>query len=109
MRENLIPEALRAQLLEQGARGRQEHADDFKPLVRLFVPDSNACWLLAELDPDDPDLAYGLCDPGLGTPRLDYVRLSDLIRLAGDSIELDEEFASGQLSRLYLGEDLCGG
>jgi hypothetical protein len=53
------------------------------PVVKLFTPDANATWLLVELDPEDPDLAYALCDPGLGEPELGYVRLSELESLRG--------------------------
>jgi len=56
---------------------------DFPPVVKLFTPDANATWLLSELDPDDPDLAFGLCDLGLGSPELGYVRLSELASVRG--------------------------
>ena len=39
--------------------------------------------LLAELDPDDPDLAFGLCDPGLGSPELGSVRISEIEAVRG--------------------------
>lgn len=32
---------------------------DFKPAVKLFPSDANATWLLSEIDPDYPDLAFG--------------------------------------------------
>jgi hypothetical protein len=53
------------------------------PVVKLFTPDANATWLLVELDPSDTDLAFGLCDLGLGEPELGYVRLSELAALRG--------------------------
>jgi hypothetical protein len=47
------------------------------PLVKLFG--GAACtWLISEMDPDQPDLMFGLCDLGFGTPELGYVRLSEL-------------------------------
>ena len=52
-------------------------------MVKLFTPDAGATWLLSELDPDDEDLAFGLCDLGLGEPELGYVRLSELAALRG--------------------------
>jgi hypothetical protein len=43
------------------------HSDiDFKPVVKLFTPDAQCTWLLTELGLDD--IAYGLCDLGMGTP-----------------------------------------
>jgi len=33
---------------------------DFLPVVKLFTPDAQCTWLLSELDPDDPDIAFGI-------------------------------------------------
>ena len=38
-----------------------------------FTPDAGATWLLTEIDPDDHDHAFGLCDLGQGFPELGYV------------------------------------
>ncbi len=101
---DLIPSELRARLLANGARTASDEAHDPHPLVRLFTPGANASWLLTELDPDDPDLAYGLCDVGLGAPRLDYVRLSQLAAIAGDAIERDPAFVARQPLSAYVDE-----
>jgi hypothetical protein len=37
---------------------------DHPPIVKLFTPDGGATWLLSEVDPDDPDRLFGLCDLG---------------------------------------------
>lgn len=34
---------------------------DHPPVVKLFTPDAGATWLLSELDPEDNDIAFGLC------------------------------------------------
>jgi hypothetical protein len=58
-------------LLAQGQRNAgRERTEDFKPIVKLFCPWGGATWLLSELDPDDHDLAFGLCDLGMGFPEL---------------------------------------
>lgn len=49
---------------------------DFKPVVKLFSPYSNATWLLTEMDEDER--LFGLCDLGMGHPELGYVMLSEL-------------------------------
>jgi hypothetical protein len=70
---------------------------DPAPVVKLFTPDANATWLLTEIDPDDEDLAFGLCDLGLGLPELGYVRLSELAAVRGRlglPIEVDLHFES---------------
>ena len=43
---------------------------DFLPVVKLFTPDAGCTWPLPELDPEDPDIAFGLCDLGIGCPEL---------------------------------------
>ena len=60
---------------------RQDQCLDFEPVVKLFTPDGNATWLLTELNPDI-DLAFGLCDLGLGEPELGYVSYVSLLELA---------------------------
>jgi len=56
---------------------------DPSPVVKLFTPDAGATWLLTELDPIDPDLAFGLCDLGLGYPELGYVRVPEIASVRG--------------------------
>ncbi|TIV37049.1 MAG: DUF2958 domain-containing protein [Mesorhizobium sp.] len=56
---------------------------DFVPVVKLFTPDAGATWLLTEIDPDDRDIAFGLCDLGLGCPEIGSVSLSELSSLRG--------------------------
>ena len=54
---------------EMLANGRENHDRqeqglepvDFRPVVKLFTPDANCTWLLTELDPEDPDIAFSLC------------------------------------------------
>lgn len=54
-----------------------------RPLVKLFMPDGPGTWLLTELDSAEPTRAFGLCDPGLGSPELGYVCLLELAALRG--------------------------
>lgn len=68
---------------------------DFKPVVKLFNPDGAATWLLTETDPEDSDIAFGLCDLGFGCPELGSVRISEIasVRTArGLKIERDMYF-----------------
>jgi hypothetical protein len=66
----LFTNAQTAELLANGAVSARGENHDPKPVVKLFTPVSNATWLLTELDPADPDVAFGLCDLGLGCPEL---------------------------------------
>jgi len=100
----LIPSELRARLLANGQRSANEELHDFVPVVKLLVPGGNAVWLLTELDPDDQDLAYGLCDLGLGAPKLDYIRLSDLLALPGEPVQHDADFIADRPLSAYLSD-----
>ena len=95
--DDLITPDQRAALL---ANGRQSAAgEDIDPyvIVKLFTPDANATWLLTEVDPGEPDRAFGLCDLGLGFPELGYVALSELRALRGPlglPVEADANFVA---------------
>ncbi len=39
--------------------------------------------LLTEIDPDDHDHAFGLCDLGMGMPELGWVSLQELATVRG--------------------------
>jgi len=54
-----------------------------QPVVKLFTPDGGCTWLLTEIDPEDPDIAFGLCDLGFGCPELGSVSLSELESVRG--------------------------
>jgi len=79
----LLPQSILDQLTANGRANQErieacEDAIDFPPVVKLFTPDGGATWLLSETEPGDPDIAFGLCDLGLGYPELGSVRLSVL-------------------------------
>jgi hypothetical protein len=56
---------------------------DFWPVVKLFTPDRGCTWLLTEIDPEDRDIVFGLCDLGFGCPELGSVSLSELKSVRG--------------------------
>ncbi len=112
---NLLTTAQRNQLLANGRAQRQAIrygagdciAADPHPVVKLFTPDAGATWLLTELDPDDEDLAFGLCDLGLGEPELGYVRLSELAAVHGPMslpVERDLHFEADKPISAYAAE-----
>ena len=83
----LLTSTLHAQLLRNGTeqaplKGSPDERD-FRPVVKLFTPDAACTWLLTEIDPDDPDIAFGLCDLGMGYPELGSVSLSALQSVRG--------------------------
>ncbi len=95
----------RALMLANGQRSAEgiDNSACF-PVVKLFTPDGACTWLLTELDPDDPDIAFGLCDLGMGFPELGCVRLSELedVRgLIGLPIERDRYFTADKSLSAY--------
>lgn len=112
MRTTLLTAEIRKTLLENGHAQRaaidgNREPLDFPPVVKLFTPDASATWLLTELDPDDPDLAFGLCDLGLGEPELGYVRISELESVRGPlrlAVERDLCFEADKSLSAYTAE-----
>jgi len=111
----ILTEEIREQLLANGRAQRATIRDgsddpqptDPKPVVKIFTPDANATWLLSELDPEDDDLAFGLCDLGLGEPELGYVRISELAGLRGPlrlPPERDRQFEASKPISEYFSE-----
>lgn len=101
----LITAEQRAQMLENGLAAQRGDGGDQYPVVKLFTPDAGATWLLTELDPDDEDVAFGLCDLGLGFPELGRVRLSELASIRGPNglpIERDMYFRPMRTLSAYV-------
>ena len=105
----LLTTSIREQLLRNGriqaalAEEGKEFAD-FIPVVKLFTPDAGCTWLLTELDPEEPDIAFGLCDLGMGCPELGSVRISELESVRGKlglPVERDRYFTATQTLSVY--------
>ena len=80
----LLTKTHRTQLLANGRTMTQtDISGTVKPVVKLFMPDGGATWLLAWLEPEDTDIAFGLCDLGLGCAELGSVRISEIADLRG--------------------------
>jgi len=98
----LILDAHYQQLLANGRATSAAYAEGteppaHKPVVKLFTPDAACTWLLSELDPDEPDIAFGLCDLGFGSPELGSVRVSELAAIRGRlglPVERDRHFTA---------------
>jgi hypothetical protein len=104
----LLTKEQELRLLAQGRwnEGR-ERTEDFKPVVKLFCPWGGATWLLSELDPEDRDLAFGLCDLGMGRPEVGRVRLSELAAARGPGglrVERDYWFRATKTLSAYAEE-----
>lgn len=77
--------------------GREE-TTPHKPVVKLFTPWAGATWLLSELDPAT-NIAFGLCDLGMGAPEIGYVSLDEITELRGPGgllVERDRWFRTSK-------------
>lgn len=61
---------------QEPVRGTEQEID-FVPVVKLFDPCGGGCWLLTEIYPDNPEVAFGLVDLGWGA-ELGDVSLAEL-------------------------------
>ena len=112
MRTLLITKPERERLLANGKRSLEDPGFDPWPVVKLFTPDGAATWLLSELDPEDPDLAFGLCDLGLGFPELGGVLISELLAVRGRlglPVERDRHFEARKSLSAYTDEAFKAG
>lgn len=108
----LLTDEQRARLLKNGRENTERinedgNTRDFWPVVKLFCPWGAATWLLSELDPEEPDIAFGLCDLGFGCPELGSVRLSELAAVRGPgglTIERDQHFTATKSLSAYADE-----
>lgn len=107
MTTDLMTLEQRAILLANGARSAAGEDIDPVPVLKLFTPDGAATWLLTELDPEDPDIAFGLCDLGIGYPELGSVSLSEITAVRGKlglPIERDLYFEADKPLSAYADE-----
>jgi hypothetical protein len=98
---------LRNGTLRQQREQEDKPEPDFWPVVKLFTPDGGCTWLLTEIDPEDPDIAFGLCDLGLGCPELGSVSLSELESVRGQlnlPVERDLYFTATKTLSAYADE-----
>jgi Protein of unknown function (DUF2958) len=104
----LLTKSIYEQLLANGRKQEPlrgtEGEIDFRPVVKLFTPDAGCTWLLTEPDPEEPDIAFGLCDLGMGCPELGAVRISELESVRGRiglPVERDRHFAPAHTLSVY--------
>jgi Protein of unknown function (DUF2958) len=96
----LFTKAQYGQLLANGRKRDQGHF----PVVKLFTPDANCTWLLSEVDPEERDIAFGLCNLGQGFPELGCISLAELRSVRGKlglAVERDLSFTAEQPLSVY--------
>jgi hypothetical protein len=107
-----ITDKQHAALLANGRTSLENPDFDPVPVIKLFTPDAGATWLLAEIDPNDHDRAFGLCDLGVGSPEIGWVSLKELETVRGPyrfPIELDLHFRADKSLSAYARDALAAG
>jgi hypothetical protein len=107
----LLTADIHARLLANGGKQQPVRGTaneiDFEPIVKLFTPDADCTWLLTEIDPENPDIAFGLCDLGMGYPELGSVSLAEIAALRGGlglPVERDRHFKATKTLSAYAAE-----
>ena len=80
----LITKAIERQLIANW-RNRSK-ATEHKPPLKLFTPWGANTWLISEMNGDNNDLLFGLCDLGMGEPELGYVSHQELRNIERDML-----------------------
>jgi hypothetical protein len=109
---DLLPLAIRRRLLTNGRLNAERIAQDgntidFLPVVKLSTPDAGCTWLLTEIDPENEEIAFGLCDLGMGCPELGSVSLREIASLRGKlglPVERDLHFEAAKSLAAYAEE-----
>ena len=63
---------------EQLFKNHPEEDGKRPPVVKIFNPTGPATWLIHSVDPEEPEMLFGLCDMGIGFSELGYVNLTEL-------------------------------
>ena len=103
MKQKTFTSAQKKQLLKNGANPGVDHI----PVVKFFCPWGSETWLITELDPYDHNIAFGLCDLGMGCPELGSIYLPEMIAARGPfglTVERDLHFTGEKPISIYAEE-----
>lgn len=111
MSQKFLTRVLRDQLIKNGTEQKKlrdesqgEKDIDFKPVVKFFNPMGAATWLITEIDPDNHDIMFWLCDLGMQSPELGDVSIREMQEIVlplGLKIERDYHFKANKTIGAY--------
>ena len=107
----LLNEAQRSQMRSNRDRREDDPTFDPFPVVKLHTLDAGAVWLLTDLLADG-DIAFGLCDAGIGCPELRTVSLAEVEAMQGPRgihVVPDPGFVPDRSLSAYLADALRDG
>mgnify|MGYP001562166529 CR=1 FL=1 len=105
----LITKEIRTKLEANAHKTEISGNDDHRPVVKLFNPAGAATWLLTEIE---GDIAFGLCDLGMGSPELGSVSITELEAVKGPlglGIERDQYFTASNTISEYAAASRAAG
>lgn len=105
----LITKEIRTKLEANAQKTEISGNDDHRPVVKLFNPAGAATWLLTEIE---GDIAFGLCDLGMGSPELGSVSITELEAVKGPlglGIERDQYFTASNTISEYAAASRAAG
>ena len=97
----LLTKANRTKLEANARKTELDDEEDHRPVVKLFNPAGAGTWLLTEIE---GDIAFGLCDLGMGSPELGSVSITVLEAVQGPlgiGIERDMYFKADKTISEY--------
>lgn len=107
-----IPEDVKAKLIENARRAKAERNFDPEPLLKFFAPWDQKVWLISEMNPNNHDVLFGLCDLGVEEPELGTIILSELnsiVGIGGLTIEMDRYFEPNRTLNAYATDAAIAG
>lgn len=99
----LITDEDRIRLFANALAAERDHF----PVLKLFLAGTGATWLITEVDLDEPDRLFGLCDLGLGFPEMGFVSLDEIREIRsrlGLPVERDMHFVADKPLSAYAEE-----
>jgi hypothetical protein len=72
-----------ALLLLNGANNEIDSKENLQPVIKLSNPASSETWLVASVNPDDPDKAYCLYNSGEGLQEYKNISIENVVNYQG--------------------------
>ncbi len=110
LRDKLISNGIKQRKMRDSSEGEKDI--DFEPVVKFFNPIGAATWLITEIDPDNQDIMFGLCDLGFQCPELGDVSIKEMSEMSlpmGMKIERDYHWRAKKTLSAYTDEASAAG
>ncbi len=74
------------------------------PVVKLFLTGTSWTWLIVDVDPEDPDYAFGLADIGHQCVELGYISLTEIqnVTKTDPLLQLERDYSFSPIATLSV-------